>query len=121
MFWQDEHTPGPVKGGRGGRKGELRDNRFSVVLRMLKDSLQHVPVKTLRGYAKALVGRGFDSVQGLRAATVGDLVSAGLTKGHARQVEGAWQSSDSSSGSSSGSGCCSSSSSDSLSGDSSSE
>ena len=60
-----------------------------------------MPVQTRKKYARGLVQNGFDSLQGLRRATIDDLTSAGMSKGHARQVEGAWESSSSSGSSSS--------------------
>ena len=45
-----------------GKKRAGRDARYGVVLRALKDSLQHVPVQTRKKYAKGLVQNCFDSL-----------------------------------------------------------
>ena len=59
-----------------------------------------MPTSLISKYAKGLVKVGFDTLQVLPCCTVKDLMSAGVSKGHALQLMNSWDS-GSSSGSSS--------------------
>ena len=86
------------------------------IVKLLQPSLCHISQKKIHRYAAGLARACFDTASALKQASVADVVSAGMPKGHALQVEGTW---DTTSSSDTSSTCSSSSQSSSCSGSSS--
>ena len=58
------------------------------IVKLLQPALCHISQKKIHRYAAGLARACFDTASALKQASVADVVSAGMPKGHALQVEG---------------------------------